>query len=479
MIESNRRQFLKVQLACAGLAALAPARLLGAEVTAAGESVTERFLAAVAAGELERVRALLAQDPGLVSALGADRRSAFALALLNRHHEVASLLLEKGYEPDLHESALALDWERLETLASPAPALVNGDHPVGGTAMYAAAVGGAGNQMWRVYQYGGDPNLIPPASLGVSPLRAGLDHPDLATAEMTASSLLGNGADPNPPSRDGSSPLHAAAARGSRDLVEMLIRKGAVVAARDGAGRTALEVAAAQGHERVAELLRREGEIPRDHSTSRRAYDAAGNPYTAPDLGAFAVVARSQVVGLAHTDFDEVQRRLELHPELAHAVATTTEAAVEASAHMGRRDLVDYLLDKGAPYSLLTAVMKGDTQAAARLLAEDPLRIHERGPHDFALLWYPIIGRCGTDMAELLLYHGAEVEQQHYLGTTALHFAALGGDIEMAALMIEHGADVNRVGRKFSPEGQTPLALARQRGRDEVAELLLAHGARG
>jgi hypothetical protein len=189
------------------------------------------------------------------------------------------------------------------------------------------------------------------------------------------------------------------------------------------------------------------------------------------------VVERGRVVGVAHTDLDRLREAVERHPLLAHSVATTTEAAVEAGAHMGRGDIVDFLLERGVPCSLPTAVMRGDTGRVTALLDEDPLRIHERGPHDFALLWYPVIGGGRLDMAKLLLARGADVERQHWLGTTALHFAASRGQFEMAALLIEHGADVNRGGRRFKGT-KTPLQLAEAEGHTELAELLRRHGAR-
>ena len=97
--------------------------------------------------------------------------------------------------------------------------------------------------MWRVYNRGGVPNPRRPAATVPSPLRAAFDHPDLDTAELGAAALLGNGADPNAPEPGGHSALHAAAARGSLDLVEMLVRKGGAVDARDDEGRTPLDTA--------------------------------------------------------------------------------------------------------------------------------------------------------------------------------------------------------------------------------------------
>ena len=106
---------------------------------------------------------------------------------------------------------------------------------------------------------------------------------------------------------------------------------------------------------------------------------------------------------------------------------------------------------------------------------EDPLRIHERGAHDFALLWYPVIGGGLLEMAQLLLDRGAQVEEQHLLGTTALHWACREERIELVDLFVAHGGDVNRVGRKFSAEGETPL---RSTTNEKIMDHLRSLGAR-
>ncbi|HXV75316.1 MAG TPA: ankyrin repeat domain-containing protein [Candidatus Polarisedimenticolaceae bacterium] len=480
-MQDRRRGFLKASIMAAGGAALgASVRARSGVAGAAGDDPvppTRRFVEAVAAGDEEAVRRWLDRDPGLIHARDDAGRTAFAIALIHRHPGIAGLLRDRGYPPDLHESALAVDWERFERLAAATPGAVNQDHPVGGTAMYAAAVGGAGSQIWRVYRFGGEPDLR--GASGYSPLRAALEHPDLDVAELTASGLLGNGADPAAEQADGSSPLHVAARRGSTAIVELLIRKGADVEALDRGGRTARRLADEAGRAEVVELLDSHRTIPRDHSTSREAYDVAGRAYRRPDLSAFSIGERSRVVGVAHGGFDDLRQAVNRHPELAHAISTTTESAVEAGAHTGHADIVDLLIEHGAAYSLPTAVMRGDLARARALLDEDPLRIHERGPHDFALLWYPVIGQTSTEMLELLLARGAEVERQHVLGTTALHFASLRGAVEMAELLIAHGADVNRPGRRFDATPETPLQLAEARGHQELVRLLRAHGARG
>ncbi len=476
MAEATRRTFLTRTIPLAGAATMASPSVWPA---ATHDSPRRQLLAAVAAGDLVVVRELLDGEPGLVHTRDDRGRSAFAVALLARQPTAAALLREYGYELDVHEAALALDWETFAVMAEEAPGAINRDHTIGGTAMYAAAIGGAGSQIWRVYSPGGDPNLRPAGESAWTPVRAALEHPDLATAEQTAANLLANGAAIDASQPNGSSVLHAAAARGSLALVEILIRKGADVASRDEDGHTPTDLADAAGHAAVVEMLRRHAEIPHDHSTSRLAYDVEGRPYQAPDLDAFSSLARGRLVGASHGNFDAVRAAVGQHPLLAHAVATTTEMAVEAAAHTGRKPIVEYLLERGAPYSLPTAVMRGDTPRVKALLTEDPLRIHERGAHDFALLWYPAIGGGLVEMMELLLAAGADIERQHSLGTTALHWAAMSGQLDLVELLLIQGTDPNRVGYKFDPAGQTPLAVAEARGHDQVAKLLRDRGARG
>lgn len=479
MQKTGRRAFLGHALVAAGYTGLA-AGMASAVAPAEGQPERDtpaappsgRFLDAVREGDLAAVRQALAVDAGLVHSRDGVGRTAFALALLHRHAEIAELLRERGHNIDLHEAALALDWKTYEPMAERSPGLINQDHPIGGTAMYAAAHGGAGRQIWRVYRYGGLPNEFPRGDSGHSALQVGLRHPDLGVAEMTAATLLSNGASVEGPGDAENTPLHIAAGRGSVDLVEMLIRKGAAVNAQDSQGRTALQRAEEAGHTAVAEMLRDPSRVPRDNASSRRAYDADGAPYAPPDLTDLSLASRLKIVGRSHRDLDAVRADLERRPGLAHSVATTTEGAVEAGAHMGRPDIVDVLLEHGAPMSLPTAAMHNNLKRARALLDEEPLRIHERGAHDFPLLWYPVIGKGLTEMAELLLSRGAQVERQHWMGTTALHYAALGGQADMVALLLEHGADPQRVGRKFDDAGHTALDLAEARGHEDVAKLL-------
>lgn len=474
LTSSSRRTFL--QTAALGTLSLAWPAQCWAHSKSQTPPLPVDFLEAIARGDLAKVQQLLKADPSLLYRTDAQGRSAYALAYISGHAEVGAYLKEQGYASDLHEAALAQDWDRFTAQATEYPARVNADHPIGGTAMYAAALGGAAAQVWRIYAASGYPNVNPRQAQGATPLQVALQHRDLHVAEVTAASILGNNGDPNPALNALPPPLHLAVGRGSRELADMLVQFGADVEARDAHGRRAVEYAHRMEHTALVEWLERAQQHPRVYHATRAAFDIDGRSYQAPDTLFASVDRQGRVVGAAHNDLEGVQQYVTATPALVHAAATTGERAVEAGAHMGNHAIVDYLLERGAPYALTTAVMRNDLTQVRALLAADPQRIHERGAHGFALLWYPIIGQTGTEMMELLLAHGGNVEQQHFLGTTALHWAAR-RSADMVALLLEHGADPNRVGRKFGGRPQTPLQIARGADRSDIVRLLQDHGA--
>ncbi len=470
----TRREVLRLSLA---VLAASSTGAFGTPLQGLAPAHARALFDAIVDGDVSRVSELLAADPGLAQSRDASGRSGYALAWLSDAfgegsqdspaRRIAELLVEAGYRRDLVETCLARDWEAISEFPFSAEGVEAG-HGVGASAMPVAARRGIGSDVWRLYALGGDPNRF----VGDPPVLAALDFPDLPTAEMTAATLLGNGADPRLQRPDGTTALHVASARGSAELVELLLRVGADVEAMDDAGHNALHYARTHGQRSCLELLERPQQIPREHSTSRESYDVNGDPYRPPSIEDLEPQVRGRTVGVSHGDLDAVRELILTEPRLVHSRATTTEGAVEACAHTGRLPVVEFLLENGAPYSLPTAVMRNDLARVRALLDEDPLRIHERGAHGFALLWYPVIGGGHLEMTQLLLERGCQVEDQQFLGTTALHWAAMRGQDDMVALLLENGGDAHRPGRKFGADPATPIELAQARGHEKTAALL-------
>lgn len=78
-----------------------------------------------------------------------------------------------------------------------------------------------------------------------------------------------------------------------------------------------------------------------------------------------------------------------------------------------------------------------------------------------------------TDLAMMLLAHGADVNSQDSCGRTPLYEAAMKGNVVMVDFLLDHGAIINA----RSMRGETPLHYASIRGHAKAARLLLQRGA--
>lgn len=436
---------------------------------------SQLFRDAVVAGDSELVAEYLDRDPGLAYSRDEIGRSVIVLAVMAGQPEIAELLRERGVTLDLVEAVLLEDWARMDAIATIAPGRVNELHPVGGTALFAAARYGQARNLWRLSRWGADPDANPLGTEGFTAARAGLERPELTAAEQVVVALVGNGADPNAPQRAGDSLLHAAAARGDEWLIRFLLRKGGDASARDAAGRTPLDVARIQGHEEAAELLSRPRQVPRDCRSSRFAYDASGGLAQTPEDPILDRVLCNRFVGVSHGDLEQVRALATRQPALLFANSSQDELGVEAGAHMGRRDILSVFLDGGAPMSLPTAITMGRLDRARALLVEDPNRIRERGAHDFPLIWYPAIGGGDLDAAQLLVDFGIDRASEGKLGMTGLHWATLLGHADLAAFWIDHGIDPNAATRD---QHETALDIALRADHPKIADLLRSRGGR-
>ena len=113
---------------------------------------------------------------------------------------------------------------------------------------------------------------------------------------------------------------------------------------------------------------------------------------------------------------------------------------------------------RGLPKIALVLIRKG-----ANVNARRPERLDT--PLHFA---------SNTEVAGVLIEHGAEVDALDWSGRTPLHWAAQFGLVDVADLLIQSGAGVDRQ----ENDGSTPLHWAAREGHHEVVRLLLARGAK-
>ena len=113
-----------------------------------------------------------------------------------------------------------------------------------------------------------------------------------------------------------------------------------------------------------------------------------------------------EFVGNAHGDLKRVQELLAQEPALIHACwdwgGGDFETTLGAAAHMGRKDIACFLLEKGARLDLFAAVMLGKFEFVRTALTAFPEAIHTPGPHGIPLILHAKAG--GEDALAVYKY---------------------------------------------------------------------------
>jgi hypothetical protein len=95
-------------------------------------------------------------------------------------------------------------------------------------------------------------------------------------------------------------------------------------------------------------------------------------------------------VAKAHGDLAGVTELLESQPTLANASwdwgGGDWETGLGAAAHMGRRDIALFLLERGARMDVFAAAMLGETEIVRAMLRASPDLREAHGPHGIPLL---------------------------------------------------------------------------------------------
>ena len=114
----------------------------------------------------------------------------------------------------------------------------------------------------------------------------------------------------------------------------------------------------------------------------------------------------------AHSDLEMVKKLYEKQPALLNATMDwgggDWETALGGASHMGRRDIVAFLLEKGARIDIFCAAMLGQLDAVKAFLALQPRLIDAKGPHGFTLHFH---AQVGGKAAEGVLDHLQSVKR--------------------------------------------------------------------
>lgn len=280
--------------------------------------------------------------------------------------------------------------------------------------------------------------------------------------------------------RNDQTPLMEATGLGNVQILEMLLRHGADVNARNlgqkqidpGAGNTALHYAAELGFKTVAETLI-------NHGATVNAQNAHG---------------KTPLQLTAEKGFKAVAELLLSHQADVQIKDSEGVTALQTAVRAGNRAIVELLLANKADVNstdahgwtaLATAAQNGNIGIMELLLAA---KANVNSANDYGVT--PLIAAsfapAHLDAARLLLEHGAGVNARiaqtssYTTGYTALHLAIAHNNDQLLEQLLDHKADVNipvDYLDNSNIRGSTPLIMATYKSEPDIVRLLLDHQA--
>jgi ankyrin repeat protein len=245
--------------------------------------------------------------------------------------------------------------------------------------------------------------------------------------------LVQKGADINAPEIDGTTALHWAAHRDNAEMVDLLLRAGANAKAANRYGAAPLSLACVNGSAAVVERLLKGGADPnttlQGGETALMTAARAGNPL--------------------------VLKLLIAHGGNVNAKEDTKgQTALMWAAAANNTDAIEVLIEGGA-------------DLAARSRPTQALSPAEPGDKGFTA--FTFAARAGhIEAAKTLLALGANVNDTLADGTSALVLATISAKYDMAAFLLENGADPNAAAQGWTALHQLVFSRRPNQGLNTV-----------
>ncbi|XP_046337771.2 ankyrin repeat domain-containing protein 17-like [Haliotis rufescens] len=290
-------------------------------------------------------------------------------------------------------------------------------------------------------------------------------------------------------------PAMTAADKGHKEVVELLVRKGADVSLLDIGHDTLLHLACRGGHVEVVKFVLSQGMV----SINSRGWEKMTPVITAAEKGHKEVVEllvkEGADVTLVNKKGDNLLHSASRggHVEVVKFVLSQGTLSINSrgwkrmtpamtAADKGHKEVVELLVRKGADVSLLDighdtllhlACRGGHVEVVKFVLSQGMVSINSRGWKKMT----PVITAAEkghTEVVELLVKEGADVTLVNKKGDNLLHSASRGGHVEVVKFVLSQGTlSINSRGWKK----MTPAMTAADKGHKEVVELLVRKGA--
>ncbi len=141
----------------------------------------------------------------------------------------------------------------------------------------------------------------------------------------------------------------------------------------------------------------------------------------------------------------------------------------------GKKDMFDFLLEKGATINIGHAAAYGDLSLVQSFVEQDPNAVHF-GTQNPKAGWSPLWDAAfwqRDEIVDYLLENGADINARTRNGETPLHGAVLGEDSAIVERLLLQGAAVNAQ----ADNGMTPLHRAAWQRSSAIVSLLLTNNA--
>lgn len=377
----------------------------GAEINATTRTGDTPLLWAAKEGRHEIAKFLIAKGADVNAQGGDDFASPLHVAAEMDHIPLVRLLLDSGARIDPRDRlgrtpavrAMQRGHRNLVSILIAAGAEVD---------LHLAAYLGDVTIAKRLIETGTDVNIRD--DLDNTPLHYAARSGQAAVADV----LIANGAEVDAEDEHGNTPLHLATKH--VEVTKVLVDHGADLNARDQGGRTALQEAVSYGTREVVDLL-----VDRGAEIDLHLAAYIGRLDKVKEL-----VAGGADVNLGHNQLDEsiIKGLSAVYPEAAEEKSThRADTPLHRAVQGGHADVVDCLLSAGA--DLEAQDVEGRTAL-----------------HEAAYLGFTEIAK--TLIAHGANVNAVAGTSWRY-GDTPLQMAAHGGHTATVALLVAHGADVS------------------------------------
>lgn len=209
------------------------------------------LFAAIAGGDVEAARRILADDSGAAAAKTEHGVSALMMALYHRQQAIADALADAVGQLDVFEAAALGKVDRVRELVGGDAGLVAASAPDGFTALHFAAFFDRPQVVDVLLAAGAEPSVRATGPTRVQPIHSAV----AARSTEVVRRLIAAGSELDGQQEGGYTALQAAAKTGIVEMVRALLDAGADRSVTSDDGQTAADMARAAGHDEVVPLL--------------------------------------------------------------------------------------------------------------------------------------------------------------------------------------------------------------------------------